>query len=67
MAETVLDREETKELLRQVLVELLEDRKSDFRELLVEAIEEVGLANAIRAGRKNDFVDEQEVMAALKA
>ena len=67
MAETMLDREETKELLRQVLVELLEERKSDFRDLLVEAIEEVGLANAIRAGRKNEFVDEQDVLAALKA
>ena len=64
---TALTQEQTKELLRQVLVELLEERRSEFHELILEAIEEVALANAIRAGRKNEFVSEDQIRAVLEA
>ena len=64
---TVLTEEQTKNLLRQVLVELFEERKSEFHKLIIEAIEEVALANAIRAGRKNEFVSEDEIQAILEA
>jgi hypothetical protein len=57
MGVSMLDEERTKDLVRQVLVELLENRRSEFHKLVVEAIEEVALANAIREGRKNEFVD----------
>ena len=67
MPTTVLTQEQTKNLLRQVLVELLEERRSEFHELIVEAIEEVALANAIRAGRKNEFVSEDQIRAVLEA
>lgn len=67
MPATVLDKEQTKNLLRQVLIELLEERRSEFHELIIEAIEEVALANAIRAGRKNEFVNEDEIRAVLEA
>ena len=67
MTTAVLTREQTKDLLRDVLIELLEERKSEFHELIVEAIEEVALANAIRAGRKNEFVSEDEIRAVLEA
>jgi len=67
MTTTALTREQTKDLLRGVLVELLEERRSEFHKLIVEAIEEVALANAIRAGRKNEFVSEDEIRAVLEA
>lgn len=67
MPATVLDEEQTKNLLRQVLVELLEERRSEFHELVIDAIEEVALANAIRAGRKNEFVSEDEIRVVLEA
>ena len=67
MPATVLDEEQTRNLLRQVLIELLEERRSEFHELVIEAIEEVALANAIRAGRKNEFVSEDEIRAVLEA
>ncbi len=63
----MLDEERTKDLVRQVLVELLENRRSEFAKLVVEAIEEVALANAIREGRKNEFVSEDEIRAVLEA
>ncbi len=67
MPVTVLDREQTKDLLRHILVELLEERKPEFQELVVEALEDVALANAIREGRKDEFVSEDEIRAALEA
>jgi len=63
----VLNQEQTKNLLRQVLVELLEKRSSEFHKLIVEATEEVALVNAIRAGRKDEFVSEDQIRALLEA
>ena len=67
MPVTVLNEEQTKDLLRRVLVELLEERRSEFYQLIIEAIEEVALANAIRAGRQDEFVSEDEIRAILEA
>ncbi|MCD6291630.1 MAG: hypothetical protein J7M34_14115 [Anaerolineae bacterium] len=67
MPAPVLDEEQVKNLIRQVLVELLEERRSEFHELVMEAIEEIALANAIRAGRKNEFVSEDEIRSVLEA
>ncbi|HRQ42618.1 MAG TPA: hypothetical protein PLD25_32290 [Chloroflexota bacterium] len=58
----------TKELLREVLLELLQEKRSEFYDLVLEAMEEVGLANALREGRQNDFVSEEEIRyAGLKS
>lgn len=67
MPTTVLNKAQAKSLLRQVLVELLEKRRSEFHKLVIEAMEEVALARAIRAGRKDEFVSEDEIRAALEA
>lgn len=67
MPEIVLDDEQTRNLIRQVLVELLEDRRSEFHQLVIEAIEDVALAHAIRSGRQDEFVSEDEIRAVLEA
>lgn len=56
-----IDSVSAKELLREVVLELLQERRELFFEILVEAIEDVGLAEAIREGRQNTFVDESEI------
>ncbi len=66
MPENVLSEEQTKNLSRQALIELIEERKSEFKEMITEAIEDMALANAIRAGRKNEFVSEKEIRAVLE-
>ena len=57
--------EKTKELLTEVIVELLKTKRDVLYDVVLEALEEVGLANAIAEGRKNDFVSEDEVFALL--
>jgi len=55
-----LDDAKTKELLTEVLVELMQQKRSVFYELILDALEEVGLANAILEGKDTEFVEESE-------
>jgi hypothetical protein len=43
--------EKTKELLTEVIVDMLKTRREVFYDVVLEALEEVGLANAIAEGR----------------
>ncbi len=63
---TAIGDAKTKEIMKQAILELLQDRQSEFHRMIMDAMEEIGLANAIREGRQNDFVDEEEIMAILE-
>lgn len=58
--------EKTKELLTEVMVDLLKTKRHVMREIVLEALEEVGLANAIAEGKKDEFVSEDEVFSYTK-
>jgi hypothetical protein len=58
--------EKTKELLTEVIVELAKTKREVLYEITLEALEEVGLANAIAKGRKNKFVSEEEVFSIFR-
>ncbi|MFQ4138868.1 hypothetical protein PGN35_021390 [Nodosilinea sp. PGN35] len=62
-----LDDEKTKALLTEVLVEMLQQKREVFYDIVLEALEEVGLANAILEGEETEFVDEAEIQAILKS
>ncbi len=64
--ELKINEEQTKVLLKQIFSELLEEKRDLFTEIMVEAIEEIGLANAIREGRQNEFVSEDQVLSILR-
>ncbi len=64
--ELTVNEEKMKELLKDVMVEMIREKRELFHELIVEAIEEVGLANAIKEGRKNKFVSEERIMNILE-
>ena len=64
--ELTISDEKTKELLTEVLVEMIQQKREVFQEILLEALEEVGLANAIAEGRKNEFVGEETIMDILE-
>lgn len=65
--ELTLNESQTKAMLKEIMIELVQEKRSWFFELVVEALEEVGLANAIQAGRQNEFVDEAQITAILGA
>jgi len=65
MTIATLDEKQFKILLKEAIVELFEERQEVFAAIVAEAIEDIGLANAIREGRKNDFVSKEEIAAIL--
>ncbi|ANV89905.1 hypothetical protein [Picosynechococcus sp. PCC 8807] len=60
-----LDDSKTKELLTEIVIDLLQNRQEVIREILLDALEEVGLGKAIIEGRQNDFVSEEEIFTLL--
>ncbi|GAB4534285.1 MAG: hypothetical protein Kow0063_17160 [Anaerolineae bacterium] len=64
--ELTISEKQAKELLKEVLIELMEEKRDLFLEVMLEAIEEMGLAKAIREGRQNEFVGEDQILAILR-
>ncbi len=60
--EASLDDARLKALLKETLVELLEERREEFSELLLEALEDLALSRAIREGEGTGLVDKQEIL-----
>ncbi|MEE2716554.1 MAG: hypothetical protein VX610_03920 [SAR324 cluster bacterium] len=64
--ELTISDEKTKEIFTEIFVDLAKTKRSVLYEIVLEALEEVGLANAIAEGRKNDFVTEDQIFAILE-
>jgi hypothetical protein len=60
------DDQRTKDLFKQAMVELLEERKDLFYDLFAEVIEDTILANAIQEGITTGSVDREEIIKILK-
>ncbi|MEA5536378.1 hypothetical protein [Crocosphaera sp. XPORK-15E] len=63
--ESIINEEKTKELLTEILIEMMQSKREIFYEIVLEALEEIGLANAITEGRQNEFVSEEEIFSIL--
>ncbi|NEQ98637.1 MAG: hypothetical protein F6K30_18280 [Cyanothece sp. SIO2G6] len=62
-----LDDPKAKALMTEIFVELLQQRRDVFYEIVLEALEEVGLAQAIEAGLADDeWVEETEIRQLLQ-
>ncbi|HON92611.1 MAG TPA: hypothetical protein PK373_06420 [Sedimentisphaerales bacterium] len=66
MSSITIDSNELKALLKQALIELLEEKNGILIDALTEAIEEIGLVKAIREGQASPIVDEARVFEALE-
>jgi len=64
--ELTVNEDKMKEIFREIMINMIHERRDFFYDIIVEALEDVGLANAIREGRKNKFVAEQRIMALLE-
>lgn len=59
------DDKHIKDLFKQALLELLQERRDLFSDMIVEAIEDAGLVNAIREGEASYKVSKKEVLDSL--
>lgn len=64
--ELAISDEKTKELLTEVMIEMIKQKREVFYDIILEALEEVGLAKAIIEGRKDDFVSEDKILSLLE-
>jgi hypothetical protein len=60
------DEQKTKELFKQAMLELLEERKEIFYELFADVIEDTILVHAIREGETTETVDRSEILHILE-
>jgi len=63
--ELVVNDRKFRKIVEDALIDMLNNKPEIFRKILSEAIEDVCLANAIREGRRDEFVTETEIMALL--
>lgn len=57
--------EKVKELFAEIITEMLKTKKSILYDIVQEVLEDIGLANAITEGRKNEFVSEDEILSII--
>lgn len=60
-----MSEEKTKELLTEIMVDMLRNHRSLFRDIVREALEDAGLIQAIQEGRRDEFVAEEDIMELL--
>lgn len=60
--EASIDDAKIKALLKETLFELLEERREEFANLLLEVLEDLALSRAIREGEGTGLVDKQEIL-----
>lgn len=65
MAPTGLEQTHLRQLVKEAVTELLQERRSLMRDLIAEVIEDVGLSRAIEEGEKTRIVSRDEVLKAL--
>lgn len=66
MATTTIQDNKLKKVLKAALIEALDERREDFRELFAEAIEDLALVRAIQEGESTKNVSKENVLKALK-
>jgi hypothetical protein len=67
MAVTVSDETRLKALLKEALVEVLEQRREWFSALVAEALEDIALVQAIKEGETTEIVSRDEIYDLLEA
>jgi len=67
MAVTLSDETRLKALLKEALVEVLEQRREWFSTLVVEALEDIALVQAIKEGETSEIVSRDEIFDLLGA
>ena len=66
MSQIIVDEEQIKALIKQALVEVLQERKDVLYDVLTEVIEDLALVEAIKEGEATETVSTEDVLKALE-
>ena len=64
--QTIIDDSRLKKLLKEAFIEALEEKKNIFHDLMIEAMEDVAMVQAIKEGEGSETIDKQEVFSILE-
>ena len=64
--ELTIGDETLKPLLEEVFINMIREKRDIFYDIVVEALEDIALGNAIQEGRQNHFVSEERIFAILE-
>jgi len=67
MSEILLDETKLKELFKAAIFELVQEEKEVFSQLIAEAIEDIGMENAIKEGENTEIVSRDTIFEILKS
>ncbi len=67
MTSAIADKAQLRSLLKEILVELLQDRDEEISTLLTEVMEEISMANAIEEGEATELVSRDAIFKILQA
>ena len=65
MAEITIDETKLKELLKVAIIELLQEQKEEFSEILAETLEDILIKNAIQEGENSEPVSREQIFNIL--
>jgi len=66
MAQISLDEAQIKELFKQAVLEVFQEQKDVFSDLLMEVVEDLALINAIKEGEASEMVSREDVFQLLE-
>ncbi len=64
--QTTVDQQELKGLIKEALLEIIEERRDLLRDVFEEVLEDIALARAIEEGNQSEPVSRAEVFAIFK-
>ena len=65
MSEVTLNAEQLKTLLKVAIIEILQEQKEVFTDLIVEAMEDIALVKAIEEGKSTEIVSREAIFNIL--
>ena len=66
MSSITIDDQTLRNLLKEVLIEVLQERPALLGDVIAEAIEDAGLSLAIKEGQRTELVSKDEILKALE-
>lgn len=63
--EATIDEAKLKQLVKEALIDLLDERREFLSELLIEAMEDTAMIRAIQEGEQSPLVDKEDILRQL--
>jgi len=64
--QTLIDDSKLKQLLKEAVIEALEEKKNIFHDLMLEVMEDMALVHAIKEGEDTETISKKEILNILE-